>query len=446
MAIPIAPLVIAGADILSKLLFKPKQQQADTSYFDRYINRMKGDIAKKETYHTMMRGAMRNIGAVSEKSRRLADYDVAKYGNVGSGIDAARKLQIQQETNRAIGEASLQASAQQAQQDRQMRASIEEAEIMKARMLSQIKQQNIAQETQWQQGLGASIIGSAARVGGAMIQQGQQAAQVAAGAVEKSTGAFDIAKAAVPGLTREIFDTLHKESGITDPKIFAESYIKAQQPGEKPQYKVAYDIKTDVGYDVKWDEAKGEWQTLAGDQIDESLITWQKPEKLKEQPFEIPPDMENKLWNSKQILKVGLENNLPVSIITKLQNEFSNDQPLTALENYRALLVEMGYPEEEAKKIPSIKSAEYKEAQFKDLNATQKKLNYLVELKRVHEVNPSAFEEMLAGSEVLMSWFTPGSIQRIDDVNAQINVLIPYLQTLKTELKIDDFSQYKVTQ
>jgi len=238
MAIPIAPLVVAGANILGNLISKPKQQQADTSYLDRYINRLKGDLAKRETYHTMMRGSMRNIGAQSEQARKLSDYSLSKYGNIGSGIDVQNKLSIQQNTNTAINQASLQATQQQQAENERVRGQIREAEMMRDRMLAQIKQQNEMAQDQWQKGFASSILQSGANIGASILQQAQN----------------------VPELTAP----------------------STQKP---PKYDVAYDKETGKGYDVQWNEEIGEWQTLQGDQIDMGKITFGKPDKPYEKSF-----------------------------------------------------------------------------------------------------------------------------------------------------------------
>ena len=102
------PLITGGVNLATQLATKPKKQKSPTRYLNNYIANLRGDIGKRETFHTMMRSSLGAIGKATSRQRREAKY-LGELKGSGGGILSAEMQRIQQGQTEAISQASGQA-------------------------------------------------------------------------------------------------------------------------------------------------------------------------------------------------------------------------------------------------------------------------------------------------------------------------------------------------
>ena len=173
----VAPLIMGGANVVGNALNKPKKYTPDTSYIDKFINSKKGDLAGANTYHTAMRGALRNIGSNANQVNRQIGYDNARSGLSGSGVEAQQRISVQQNTNQAVNQANESAMNMQRQENRQTQDAIDQAMMMKGQLLAEAKQRNQIAEDQYKSNLMSSGVNAVAGFASAgisnLVEMGQ---------------------------------------------------------------------------------------------------------------------------------------------------------------------------------------------------------------------------------------------------------------------------------
>jgi len=133
----------------------------------------------------MMNGAMQQIGANSNRMNQQIDYNSARHGTAGSGIDAAGRMDVGKATNSAINQANQQAGTAQMQQDNITREKLDNVMMMKERILSETKRRNRIAEDNWKQ----NMLGTAIETGAGMVASGIQSSIDKKAALSKGYGA-----------------------------------------------------------------------------------------------------------------------------------------------------------------------------------------------------------------------------------------------------------------
>ncbi|MBC8527315.1 MAG: hypothetical protein H8D22_10785 [Candidatus Cloacimonetes bacterium] len=264
----IAPLIMGGVKLGIQALTKPKKYKTDLGYLDRYISNLRGDLGEKEIYHTMMRGALRNIGTQEAKTRKMMEYGA---GKIGEPVRAQQLISLQQATSKAVTEAGEKAGLVQLQESRRIQSKIEEATMMKERIQEQIRERNRRMEESYR----SEMLGTVAETAGSLattgITAGLEKQRLLAKGIEVPT---ETGRVNVEGIK-----TIHQWDKIKGEWVDTGVPSKEPELFKKPiQDIVYYEGKP---YDVKLNEKTGEWETLAGEPINISKVTFEKPEKIK---------------------------------------------------------------------------------------------------------------------------------------------------------------------
>ena len=184
MALPILwsmlpSIVSAGVSIATRP--RRRDYMQDTSYIDKYIANLEGRRASREVEQMAMRPALRAIGTQAAQQRRQVEYESAKYGVRGSGIEAQQKLSVGQQAISAAQDVGERAGAMQIQEGRRIEDYIQQLTMQKGMM----EERGRREFQQARRQSRAEIIGGVAQIGvaaGAGIAQ-NIAAKKAAGQV-----------------------------------------------------------------------------------------------------------------------------------------------------------------------------------------------------------------------------------------------------------------------
>ena len=149
-----APLIMGAFKVGSHLLNKPKQKQADTGWIQKFINNFKSDIAKKDTYNMMMRGGSQSIAKNTKSALERSKYASYKHGTEGTGIDAARDLEITKAANQSSERISERATIAQKNRDEVLKDKLDNAMMIKERLLAEAKERNEIADENWKKGFG----------------------------------------------------------------------------------------------------------------------------------------------------------------------------------------------------------------------------------------------------------------------------------------------------
>jgi cell division protein FtsB len=183
-----APLVLGAIDSARHYFNKPKQQQPDTGWMQRFINNWKGEVSSNTTQNRIMRDAQRTIGANATRANQQIGYDLARTGN--EGLAASAILQTQKNSN-AAGQNALQyASRQQEQDNTRYQNKIENLEMMRERIEAEARQRHNVAMDEWKQGWGDVAMNTAGRLATAgMNEMARNAAELKQqGTREESAG------------------------------------------------------------------------------------------------------------------------------------------------------------------------------------------------------------------------------------------------------------------
>jgi len=172
------PLITGGISLATQIATKPKKRESATGYMDKYIANLQGDLAKKETYHTMMRSQLGAIGKATSSARREAKY-LGELKGTGGGILSAEMQRIQQGQNQSISQASDQANEAQRRESVGMQSQLREAQMMREQIVQQTREANDLQDQQFTQGLIQTGLQTAGQVGMGALQAGQEATKLA---------------------------------------------------------------------------------------------------------------------------------------------------------------------------------------------------------------------------------------------------------------------------
>ena len=110
---------------------RKKEYMINTDYIDRYIANLKGKRAGREVYHLAMQPALRAIGKQAGKMQRQIDYDVARSGMKGTGVEAQYRLSAQEKALEATQQAHEQATQRQLLENRRTEQGIERMTMQK---------------------------------------------------------------------------------------------------------------------------------------------------------------------------------------------------------------------------------------------------------------------------------------------------------------------------
>lgn len=166
----IGPMIFGLGKMAINAINKPKHNQPDLSYVDRYMNNLKSDIAGKKTYELMMRNASNAIGAQAGKQMSGVDAASAQHGTSGSGQDAKAKIAINAAGDKAIGEASNEAMQVQLQENAMRKERLAEAEMIRERVLAEEKQRYDTAIDDWKRSFTTIGVETALQVGSNAIQ------------------------------------------------------------------------------------------------------------------------------------------------------------------------------------------------------------------------------------------------------------------------------------
>lgn len=157
-----APLVLGAIDSARHYFNKPKQQQPDTGWMQRFINNWKGEVSSNTTQNRIMRDAQRTIGANATRANQQIGYDLARTGN--EGLAAGAILQTQKNSNAAGQDALQYASRQQEQDNTRYQNKIENLEMMRERIEAEARQRHNVAMDEWKQGWGDVPMNTAGRL------------------------------------------------------------------------------------------------------------------------------------------------------------------------------------------------------------------------------------------------------------------------------------------
>ncbi len=183
MAIPalvwaMLPSVIsAGAQYLGRP--KKKEYVPDTSYIDKYIAHLKSRRADKEVERMAMYPALRAIGKQYGRTRRDIEFEAAKYGYRGSGIEAQAKLSASQQYMGAAQEVGERAGFLQRRESRRIEDYIQQLMMQKGAVEERGTREFARAERESRIGIGATLAGGV--VSGAQAVSQQALAKRAAG-------------------------------------------------------------------------------------------------------------------------------------------------------------------------------------------------------------------------------------------------------------------------
>ena len=180
LAWAILPSVVSTATSIAS---RPKKRDyvPNTSYIDKYIANLQGRRSSREVERMAMNPALRAVGQQYGRGIRQSNYDAAKYGLSGSGIDIQQKLSLNQQATGALTQASEQAGAMQYQENNRIEDYIQQLTMQKGQM----EEEGTRAFRQAKRQSNADIIGGLAQMGatiGAGVSQ-NIAAKKAAGQV-----------------------------------------------------------------------------------------------------------------------------------------------------------------------------------------------------------------------------------------------------------------------
>jgi len=154
----VAPLISGAVNIGTSLLSKPKERKPDLSWIDKFISEQRKDIASGNIAQMISQQAQRPIATATERAREHTEYQSVRTGTAGTGVDASQRLQIAKSAQTASGEAGVQAAIVQAQADEQRKARIEDATMLRDRLMTETRERYEAEKDAWKrQLLGAGL-------------------------------------------------------------------------------------------------------------------------------------------------------------------------------------------------------------------------------------------------------------------------------------------------
>ncbi|MBC8526096.1 MAG: hypothetical protein H8D22_04370 [Candidatus Cloacimonetes bacterium] len=387
----IAPLIMGGVKLGIQALTKPKKYKTDLGYLDRYISNLRGDLGEKEIYHTMMRGALRNIGTQEAKTRKMMEYGA---GKIGEPVRAQQLISLQQATSKAVTEAGEKAGLVQLQESRRIQSKIEEATMMKERIQEQIRERNRRMEESYR----SEMIGTVAETGVNLATAGLQY-----------------------GAEKQEIETTPEPKPIKAPK----------------QDVVYYKGKP---YDVKWNETEGGWETLAGDPIDVSKVTFEKPEEIKRGGIKTAfgPGGEKREYRMIGDVPTWLDTNKPIE--SEEWGKWDVDRP-EKIKAFKVVNVEI----KDGKKITSQKiNGEWKIIKTEPYTKTITALNRMEMKLEEYELAVKNYNEIEDEMQKKL-WIHEG--KTVEGINAEIEVMRKWVDKFKKGgidyfENLDEASQY----
>lgn len=172
LAWAILPSVVSTATSIAN---RPKKRDyvPNTSYIDKYIANLQGRRAGREVERMAMNPALRAVGQQYGRGIRQSNYDAAKYGLTGSGIDIQQKLSLSEQATGALTQASEQAGMMQYRENRNIEDYIQQLMMQKGQM----QEEGTRAFRQARRQSNADILGSLAQMGatiGAGVSQNIQ--------------------------------------------------------------------------------------------------------------------------------------------------------------------------------------------------------------------------------------------------------------------------------
>ena len=210
-------LIPAAVGLGMQYLNKPKRSdyKADTKHIEKYISQLRGRQADREVYHQAMQPALRTLGAQGGKMQRQIDYEMAKSGMSGSGIEAQYRLSAQQKTMEGMERAGEHALAQQTAESRRLGEKAEQATMQVDQAKAQASKQYDQARNQWYKSMWS---GAANLAASGVAQMGM--------AHSANVKALDAAKlAGAPGVTADTtvseFKDMMKTAGVSNFSAYA---------------------------------------------------------------------------------------------------------------------------------------------------------------------------------------------------------------------------------
>jgi len=262
------PLITGGISLATQIATKPKKRESATGYMDKYIANLQGDLAKKETYHTMMRSQLGAIGKATSSARREAKY-LGELKGTGGGILSAEMQRIQQGQNQSISQASDQANEAQRRESVGMQSQLREAQMMREQIVQQTREANDLQDQQFTQGLIQTGLQTAGQVGMGALQAGQEQMNLQAGANEQAevqrqeSNALNLQTNIADYSVDEIADLVRQ--GHVDTNVAIDAIKLKQKPDKPSTWKTGYNKQ---GEQIEYQEIGGIAYDAKGGKID----------------------------------------------------------------------------------------------------------------------------------------------------------------------------------
>ena len=209
MALPLLlPVGQALADMGIGFLNKPKKGDytPDTSYLDKYISNLRGDLASRRVERNILREGARATGDLASKQLENAEYQAHRTGTVGSGLQIAQQQKIQEQAQSAMSDITIQAKDATAQQAEQTAREINQVEMKRDQIESEARAQYRRAKNQWENDMiGRGIKGAVNVAGAAITSAATKAAEMNdAAAIANANGLADAPALDVPEMGQDI--------------------------------------------------------------------------------------------------------------------------------------------------------------------------------------------------------------------------------------------------
>lgn len=174
MAWWVAPLIMGTAKIGSTLLQRPRERRPDTSWIDEMKSEMRTRRADRGVSRTILRESQKVITDQTRRARELSEYQSARHGTRGTGIAAARDLQITRSATQAAAGAGVQAGLAEAEAAERDRTRLDELNMLKERLIQEARERHKVVKSDWKRQMGSSILEAGAGMAAAGIQHQRQ--------------------------------------------------------------------------------------------------------------------------------------------------------------------------------------------------------------------------------------------------------------------------------
>jgi hypothetical protein len=240
----IYPAISAATNIAGQMLNKPKQRQAQTSYYDRLINNLRGGTARRDYRRNMTEAAMQPLSTANRRNQ-----EAIQYGTQPGAERATAVLAGNQQFMQGATQVGLNAAAAEAQQQQQTSNQIAELEARREDMIEAERRRYSDDVDAWRRNWGMVGMQAAGEFAAAGAQNmATQAAETAA-QTQQVKGALDVgydnyinsmpADAQMPPLSRELYESQYQQSGFATPEGFNQSMLP-KQAGKENTIQVTY--------------------------------------------------------------------------------------------------------------------------------------------------------------------------------------------------------------